>query len=91
MMICPFHNQIGKACALAAATLILPVLAHAQTATDRANPKSREGRLRRDRVVVVPSDEKDQVNENRPEVIGLEHGAGVAGARGAASGHPGHL
>jgi hypothetical protein len=33
MMIRRFHNQIGKACALAAATLILPVLAHAQTAT----------------------------------------------------------
>jgi len=27
-----FLNRIGKACALAAATLILPVLAHAQTA-----------------------------------------------------------
>ena len=32
MMIHRFHNQIGKACALAAATLILPVLALAQTA-----------------------------------------------------------
>jgi hypothetical protein len=32
MMIPRFHNQIGKACALAAAALILPVLAHAQTA-----------------------------------------------------------
>jgi hypothetical protein len=31
MMSHRFHNQIGKACALAAATLILPVLAHAQT------------------------------------------------------------
>jgi hypothetical protein len=30
MMSHRFHNQIGKACALAAATLILPVLAHAQ-------------------------------------------------------------
>jgi hypothetical protein len=33
MMIRRFHNQIGKACALAAATLILPVLAHGQAAT----------------------------------------------------------
>jgi hypothetical protein len=32
MMSHRFHNQIGKACALAAATLILPVLAHSQTA-----------------------------------------------------------
>jgi hypothetical protein len=32
MMIHRFQNQIGKACALAAATLILPVLALAQTA-----------------------------------------------------------
>lgn len=31
-MITSFRNHIGKACALAAATLILPVLAHAQTA-----------------------------------------------------------
>jgi hypothetical protein len=32
MMSHRFHNQIGKACALAAATLILPVLAYAQIA-----------------------------------------------------------
>ena len=42
MMIRRFHNQIGKACALAAATLILPVLAHAQTATTtRPSPVAR--------------------------------------------------
>ena len=37
MMSHRFHNQIGKACALAAATLILPVLAHAQTAPTTSN------------------------------------------------------
>jgi len=37
MMLHRFHNQIGKACALAAATLILPVLADAQTAPTTSN------------------------------------------------------
>jgi hypothetical protein len=31
-----FYNQIGKACDLAAATLIMPVLAHAQTVSTTA-------------------------------------------------------
>ena len=48
MMSHRFHNQIGKACALAAATLILPVLAHAQTApttstTSTVRPRVPEG------------------------------------------------
>jgi hypothetical protein len=32
------QNRIGKACALVAATLILPILAHAQNPTNPNNP-----------------------------------------------------
>jgi hypothetical protein len=33
-----FHNRIGKVCALAAVTLILPLLAHAQQVTLAPGP-----------------------------------------------------
>ena len=39
-MITSFHNQIGKACALAAATLILPVLSHAAQTTSTTSTVS---------------------------------------------------
>jgi hypothetical protein len=52
MLIPRFHNSIGKTCALVAATLILPVLAHAQQNGTKQNNPPQNGTNQN--VTVVP-------------------------------------
>jgi hypothetical protein len=43
MFVPRFHNRIGKVCALVAATLILPVLAYAQSQGNQGQNQNNQG------------------------------------------------